>query len=277
MRTRPQKSPPATRFTPPAEFRTVQNMLDVRYAPARPAPRAASATPVDPDQCARTRGALLELTRTYARALRRYMREDREISNRVANAEQMLVTVEALRDALKVDPEDFLPTLLEDYIEALGEGVGEALYGFEASDVALHTRLVKRGRQHYACYPELAEIADPGNTRHIPDDFPFTLPQLSAELHGIVYSDDGLSLFTDETRTLVKAEEAAKVSKEMDESKTKLARLGALVGEMRREMSKYADKVKGGVENAAAWIKTYEKVEKIWDAIKPFIGYVDGS
>jgi len=164
---------------------------------------------------------------------------------------------------LKVDAAEFLPTLLEDYVEALGEGAGEALFGFEANDVGLHHRLVNRGRQHYACYPELAEIADPANTRFITDDFPYSLVQLSGEINNIVYSDEGLSLFTDETRTLIAAEEAAKVPRVADDEKSKLARLGALVGEMRREMSKYATKAKDGVDGAVAWVKTYEKVEKI--------------
>jgi hypothetical protein len=78
--------------------------------------------------------------------------------------------------------------------------------------------------------------------------------------------------FSDSTRVLVEAEINASVPRESDPEKTKLARMGALVGEMQREMSKYASKAKDGIDRTASWVKSYQKVEKIWDAIKEFIG-----
>lgn len=49
------------------------------------------------------------------------------------------------------------------------------------------------------------------------------------------------------------------------------ARLGAIVGEMWAEMKRYAAKAKGAADTISSWMKTCEKVEKIWDAIKPWL------
>lgn len=117
------------------------------------------------------------------------------------------------------------------------------------------------------------EIADPTNTRFITEDFPYSFDQLSAEVDEIVYSDEGQEIFTEKTRTLIDAEKAAKVPDGADAEKTKLARLSGIVAEMRKEMSKHANAFKDKVDQTAAWLKTYEKVNKIWEAVEKFIGY----
>ena len=260
------------RFTSPAEFRTIDAKLDVNYTPTRPAAREASRTPTDEVQNARTRSALLQLTLTYCKALRRYKREAQEQSNQVSTAEQLLGIAEDLREALKAPTEEFLPTLLQDYAETLALSDRDALEALEGPDTALHQRLVTRARQHYAAYPELAEISDPTNTRFITDDYPYSLDKFKTELQDVAYSPEGLKIFTDETRVLIEAEEQASVPQGVDEEKTKLARLGAIAGEMRREMSKLAGKGKDLVDRSAAWVKTWERLQKIWDAIEPYIG-----
>lgn len=264
------------RFTPPAEFSAKDWQLSVQYFPQSPEPRQASATPVDSVKEAANRLALAQLVGTFCSALRKYKREDAELSNRVRPAEQLLVTGEALRKALKADGEDFLPILMEDYIETLALGLDEDVQAFEANDIALYQRIIQRGRQLYAFYPELEEISDPTNTRFIPDDFPYSLDQLATEVKDIVFSEEGLTHFSDTTRELIQAEINATVPRDQDEEKTKLARLGAIVGEMRREMVKYTDKAQSAIDKGASWVKSFEKVEKIWDAIKPFIG-MDGG
>ncbi|WP_414898163.1 hypothetical protein [Rhodovulum sp. YEN HP10] len=268
---------PATRYTPPAEFTTVGGKLDVRFTPTRPEPRQASSTPIDARNRERARAGLLELVKSLCRCLRPYKREDRETSNRVRPAEQLLATAQALADALKAEEETFLPTLLEDYIETLALGGCDDIEALEANDAALYRRVIKRGRQLYGFYPELAELSDPANTRFIPDDFPYTVAELSAELHGLAFSYDGRIVFTEQTRTLIEAEEKALVPKGANEEKTKLARLGAIAGEMRREMSKYADKAQKAIDRTASFLKSYEKLQKIWEKIEPFIGFGDGS
>ena len=265
------------RFTPPAEFSAKGWQLSVQYFPHSPEPRQASATPVDNEKEKANRVAFATLVSTFCSALRKYKREDAELSNRVRPAEQLLVTGEALHKALKADGEDFLPILMEDYIETLALGFGEDVQAFEANDIALYQRIIQRGRQLYAFYPELEEISDPTNTRFIPDEFPYSLDQLKSEVEGIVYSEEGLTHFSDTTRELIEAEINAKVPRDQDEEKTKLARLSAIVGEMRREMVKYADKAQGAIDKSASWLRSFEKVEKIWDAIKPFIGMDGGS
>lgn len=264
------------RFTPPAEFAQRDWQIPVQYFPQSPAPRKASATPIEDAKKAAGRTSLALLVGTFCSALRKYKREDAELSNRVRPAEQLLVTGEALHKALKADNEDFLPILMEDYIETLALGFGEDVQAFEANDIALYQRIIRRGRQLYAFFPELEEISDPTNTRFIPDDFPYSLAQLKSEVKDIVYSDEGLTHFSDTTRDLIEAELNATVPRDQDEEKTKLARLGAIVGEMRREMVKYADKAQSAIDKGASWVKSFEKVEKIWDAIKPFIG-MDGG
>ena len=266
-------TPPLIDYTPPAEFATIGDQLDLRHKPRRSEARHASATPVDPAQCARTRKALHQLVKTLCKALRKYKREDIEQSNRVRAAEQLLLTSEDLGKALTADDDEFLPVLMQSYVEALEFGLDkEILSSFERNDIGLYQQVLSLGRQHYACYPELAEIADPANTRFISDKFPYSLEELSAQVNEILYSVDGQAVFSDETRALVEAELEAKAPQGADDEKTKLARLSAIVSEMYREMIKYGGKASDGVNRAATWLKTYEKVEKLWNFVKPFIG-----
>ncbi len=70
---------------------------------------------------------------------------------------------------------------------------------------------------------------------------------------------------------MVKAESDAPTAPGADANKTRLARLSGIVGELWREMTRYAAMARDGVEKAAEWVKTLEKVEKIWKTIEPFI------
>ncbi|WP_298257101.1 pentapeptide repeat-containing protein [uncultured Litoreibacter sp.] len=270
------RGPSPVQYTPPAAFKTEDNVIDIRHTPQRPEPREASQTPIDNALCEKTRKALLHQTRTIVKLLTAYENED---SNRAENAAQIAITCKELCDALDVPAEDFLPTLLEDYIEAIAIGYGEDIHAFETNDRAAIERLIKRGRQHYACYPELVEIADPENTRFIPDTFPYTVASLTAEIDDIVYGDESETFFSNTTRTLIEAEKTARVPRDVDPNKSKLARLGAITAEMWREMEPQRERIKklglkgkDGVDKATAWLKTFEKVQKIWEAIEPYIG-----
>ncbi len=260
------------KFTPPANFRTQEFKLDLQHTPERPQSRKASETPIDISNAIKGRKALVVLCKTFSKGLRRYAREDKNVSNRVKTAEQLLLVNDALGSTLLTSEEDFLPTLLEDYIETMALAYGESVIGLEPTDAALFERIIKRGRGLYAFYPEIAEISDPTNTRFISDSFPYTVASLSAELNDIVFSEEGQKHFSDKTRELVIVEQEALVPKDKDEEKTKLARLSGIVGAMRQEMSKWSGKAQGGIDRAASWLKSYEKVEKIWEAIKEFIG-----
>ena len=268
------------RFTPPTEFTTKKQRSGLKHSTKRPEARRASATPMDRNACASTKKAILKQAQTLSVLLAQY--EAEENSNRVRAAAQMLITCNALIECLQEREDEFLPTLMEDYIEVLAIGFQEEIFAFESNDRASVERLIKRARQHYACYPELAEIGDPGNTNLISDGFPYSVATLSAELDGIIYSADSQGFFSDQTRDLIEAEKAAVVHREIDAEKSKLARLSAIAGEMWREMepqrARVAEvglKAKGGIDKTTAWLKTFEKVEKIWEAVKPFIGRGD--
>lgn len=268
--------PSPVRYTPPTEFRTEKKKLRIEHLPKRAEPREASQTPIDQAKCEKVRQALLQQTRTLRRALSSYEKED---SNRAENAAQVALICDDLIRALAAQPDDFLPTLMEDYVEAIAIGYGEDIFAFEAVDRGQIEQLIKRARQHYACYPELLEAADPENTRFIDKDFPYTVATLSAELDEIVLGEGSREFFSDGTRTLLEAENNARVRVGVDPDKSKLARLSAIVGEMWREMKPEADRIKklghrtkDGIDWTAAWIETFDKVQKIWEAVKPFIG-----
>jgi len=133
---------PIIRFTAPTEFTTHGKMLDLRHTPKRSEARHASSTPIDEAQCEKTRKALDALVRTLCSALRKYKREDEKNSNRVRAAEQLLVTTEDLAKSLKEPTQDFLPTLMQDYIETLALGFNESVLAFEANDIALYRRVI---------------------------------------------------------------------------------------------------------------------------------------
>jgi hypothetical protein len=105
------EAPSPVRFTPPAEFITRQWQLDVQHIPERPQSRRSSATPIDTAKAEMTFTAYESLLSTFCSALRKYKREDVDLSNRVRPAEQLLVTAEALLKAARAKPEEFLPTL----------------------------------------------------------------------------------------------------------------------------------------------------------------------
>jgi len=179
----------------------------------------------------------------------------------------MLTAIEALITAL-AQP-DFLPTEMQDYIEALANGYAEDIHAFEATDKSLIERLIHRGREHYAAYPELVEISDPTNTRFIPDDFPYTADELTIELEDIAATD---TVFTSRTRDLIAAEKAARVPAGIDAEKTRLARMSAIAAEMLQEMKRAEVWLKHKLDKTEAWLKTYKRLEKIWTQVAEFIG-----
>ena len=268
------KSPSPVGFTAPVEFETQGEPIEIRHNPVRPSPRSASRTPIDEDRNKAVRLGLSDGFGTLARNFRRYAKEDRSVSNRVGPAEALLGYVEALQRALKADP--FLPSVFQDYVEIIDQGFAEEVHAFEAGDRVAVQQLVKRARDHYAGYPELPEINDPSNTGRIREDFPYSVASLEAEISEIVYSAEGFEIFSDSTRETFEAEKAAYPPANADPDKSRLARNGAIVGEMWREMAPKAEEMRKaadkGAARAQAWVNTFEKVRKVWEAIEPWLG-----
>ena len=260
------RKPSPVPFTPASEFETVEEQLTLKHLPERPEPRRASQTPPDTKQAEALRKGLENLAANFASGLREYAKIEDDTSNRVRAAAQLLKTTEGLLKALRMPEDDFLPTLMEDYVETLALAYNEDVHALEAADAGKYQRLIDRGRELYRYYPELPEIGDPQNTRFIPDDFPYTVATLSAEIDEVVYSAEGLLHFSDSTRDLIEGEKQAMVPKDVDPEKTKLARLSGIVGEMYREMKRNAE---AGVKDAETWLKLYERVTRIWDKIGP--------
>lgn len=273
------KAPSPVGFTAPVEFETEGAVIDVRHLPTRPEARRASNTPIDMARCAEVRAGLVDSFGALAKNLRKYAKEDRNISNRVGPAEALLGYVESLQRALRADP--FLPSTFNDYVEIIALGAAEDIQAFEAGDRVAVQQLVTRSRRHYACYPELAEMNDPAHADRIGDDFPFTVATMEATLDEIVYSEDGLQFFTDATRETIEAEKIAYPPANADPDKSKLARYGAIIGEMSREMGRRAESMRkaadAGAGRAIAWVKSYEKVRKAWEAIEPWLGIGGGG
>ncbi|MEL6170060.1 MAG: pentapeptide repeat-containing protein [Pseudomonadota bacterium] len=266
-------------FTPPVEFASLGSQIDIRHTPTRSEARQSSATPIDEARNGIVRDGLREGFGALAKNLRKYAKEDREVSNRVAPAEALLGYVEALQKTLRVNP--FLPALFQDYVEIIALGFTEDIHAFEAADRIGVDRLVKRSRDHYAAYPELPEINDPAHTERIGPDFPYTVASFEAVLDDIAFSPEGLAVFTDQTRDAVQAEMDAYPPANADPDKSKLAKYGAVVGEMWREMSRQAERMRKaaekGASHAIAWVKSFEKVRKAWEAIEPYLGNGSGG
>ncbi len=270
-----QERPPSpVGYTAPVEFETLGEPVNLSHAPVRPEPRAASRTPIDETQNKAIRLGLSDGFGTVAKNFRKYAKEDRSVSNRVGPAEALLGYVEALQRSLKADP--FLPSVFQDYVEIIDLGFSEEVHAFEAGDRIAVQQLVKRARDHYAGYPELPEINDPAHTARIRDDFPFSVASLEAKISEIVYSAEGLDVFSDSTRETFEAEKVAYPPANADPDKSKLARNGAIVGEMWRDMAPKAEEMRKaadkGAARAQAWVNTFEKVRKVWEAIEPWLG-----
>ena len=274
-----RKPPSPVGFTAPVEFETEGEIIDVRHLPTPPEPRQASKTPIDKTRCAEVRAGLIDSFGALAKNLRKYTKEDRSISNRVGPAEALLGYVESLQKALRADP--FLPSTFNDYVEIIALGSAEDIQAFEAGDRVAVQQLVTRARRHYACYPALAEMNDPAHAERVGPDFPYTVATLEATLDDIVYSDDGLEIFSDTTRDTVEAEKIAYPPANANPDKSKLARYGAIIGEMAREMGQRAERMRkaadAGASRAIAWVKSYEKVRKAWEAIEPWLGIGGGG
>ena len=71
---------------------------------------------------------------------------------------------------------------------------------------------------------------------------------------------------------MIDAELTATVPRGQDEEKTKLARLGGIVGEMDREMSTVEEKLEKGVARSEKWLKLADRVNKLWEKIEPWLG-----
>lgn len=272
--------PSPVRITPAAEFEETDAQIDLKYSSKSATPRTPSPTQPKDSTCTKMRETLTTLSEGLADMLRSYRREDKDISNRVQSAEQMLIHVRAMSTNLRA--KRFNSFTFHSHIEILGAACKEAIFAFEEADQATIRQLLDLGRKHYVCYPELAEILDPANNDLIPDDpaaFPYSLDQMTAELTDIAFSEDGMLLFKQNVRDMLEAETTSPAPLGFDHRKTKLVNLGAIAGEMWRVMQPLRDKVttgaakmKDGVDKTAAWLKTYEKVEKIWEAVKPFLG-----
>lgn len=264
--------PPRIRFTPPAAFETREDRLHVEHFATRSEPQRASATPLDAAARERARHALADTANSVKNALATYRRqEDAASSNRVGPAGQMLRYAEKLEKALRAPEAEFLPMVLYDNIEILAASA-EDFPALETSDASALPLLIRRGRGLYAQYPEIAEILDPTNQRFFPDELPLGTSELIARIEELVGSEAGREVFSENTRDLVATEAAAPVPPGADAERTRFARFAGIVGEMWREMSRYAALVQKGVNNTHSWIATYEKVLELWKILEPFIG-----
>lgn len=263
---------PPLKYLPVATFVTIQKRIDVQmqYKPVRPVAREASNYPIDLVQAERSRSGLWQLCSSLQENLDAYQKE--ETANRVTVAEQISRVLANLSSILTEAEEDFLPTLLEDYVETLALSFGDDVVALETADQALLGRIVDRGRKMYALYPEIAELSDPSNSRFFDESFPYSARELEDRIRDIVFSDEGKEFFTEKTRELVDAEANARVPAGEDADKSKLARFGGIVGALWHEMQKYAERAKANINSAHGWLKTWEKVEQLWGVLKPFIG-----
>ncbi len=273
----PIKGPSPIRYTPPTEFKTEDDKVALHHSPKPAEPRRPSAAPIDRAQCKAIRKSIGDLTHDFCALLQNYAKEDAEKSNRVRAAEQLLTITKNSRSNLR--GKNFSPITFYNHTEILAKAGLAEIEALETVDKVTFEQLIEQSRKHYGCYPELPEALDSANTRFIPDDFPYSVANLTVEIDEIAFSVEGLKIFTEETRALLASEKLAPAPLGSDPEKSKQATLGAIVGEMWREMEPYRDKMKNvaakgkdGVDQASVWLKTYEKVEKLWNAVKPFIG-----
>lgn len=268
----PPKAPPL-RLTAPAEFDTRDNRVRLEHVARQARSRFEAASSVDPAAERSTRKSLAHTAGAICRALGEYKkREDAVNTNRVHLAGQMLRIARDIRELLE-DEDDLLSGTFYILVESLADGEAD-LPALETVDASLIRRFIRSARASYSNYPDIAESQDPLNTDLIPGELPIAADEAVRRIVDIVESDDGRNVFDKKTLILIDALRRQPPTPHAEADKEKLVKVGAVVGEMWREMSRYATRVQKGVDNMHSWIATFHKVQELWEFFRPLLSAI---